>query len=166
MAILLIGLMLDLDWNEWFIALLFGIGIDLDHLFAVPGYIDRNGLAALLRPSWDDGSGALWRSLLHDPMGAFVVIPLAVGWRFLLPLLIWSSHLMIDYAQAATLSYSALVESAFLGALCASIFSLGYYRWRVSEASTGLVPYLNYIKYSLWRHLGMGSTPGTSGRSG
>jgi len=164
-AVLLIGLLLNLDWNEWFVALLFGIGIDIDHVFAVPGYVERNGLGALLRPSWDDGSGAVWRSLLHDPIGAFVVIPLAVGWRFMLPLLFWSTHLLIDYAQAATLSYSALVESVFLGSLCAGIFALGYFRWRVSEASSGLVPFLLYIKDSVKRYFARSSGQRTSGRT-
>ncbi len=148
-AVLLIGLLLNLDWNEWFVALLFGIAIDLDHLFAVPGYVDRNGLAAILRPSWDDGSGALWRSLLHEPVGAFVVIPLSVGWRFMLPLVFWSSHLLVDYVQGATLSHSALVEAVVLGSLCSSIFALGYYRWRVAAASSGLARYLSYIGSSV-----------------
>jgi len=164
-AVLLIGFLLNLDWNEWFVALLFGIAIDIDHLFAVPGYVDRNGLGAILRPTWDDGSGAVWRSVLHEPMGAFLVIPLAVGWRFMLPLVFWSTHLLIDYAQAATLSHSALVESLFLGTVCACLFGLGYYRWRVSEASTGLVPFLVYIRDSVKRYFAGDSSQGTSGRS-
>jgi len=144
-AVLLLGLILNLDWNEWFVALMFGIGLDIDHLFAAPGYVGRNGFAAILAPTWDDGSGAVWRSLLHYPIGAFVVIPMAVGWRFMLPLVFWVSHLSVDYLQSATLGQSALVEAAFLGATCSGIFGLGYYRWRVAQGSSGFVAYLSYL---------------------
>jgi len=166
-AVLLLGLLLDLDWNEWFVALLFGIALDIDHLFAAPGYVGRNGFGAILRPSWDDGTGAVWRSVLHYPMGAFLVMPLAVGWRLMLPLVFWVSHLSIDYLQSATIAYSALVESLFLGVICSGIFALGYYRWRVAHGSRGLVHFLLFIKGEL-RSLIDGSrrtNRGTAGRT-
>ncbi len=157
--------MLDLDWNEWFVALLFGIALDLDHLFAVPGYVDRNGLGAILRPSWDDGSGASWRSLLHYPIGSFVIIPLAVGWRLLLPLLFWSTHLLIDYVQAATLSYAALVESVFLSVTCAMILAVWYHRWRVAQGTGGLGPFLAHIRDTFAYYARRNSSRETSGRT-
>ncbi len=148
-AVVLLGLLLDLDWNEWFVALLFGIGLDLDHLFAAPSYIGRHGFGAILAPTWDDGSGLVWRSVLHYPAGAFLVVPLAVGWRLMLPIIFWLSHLSIDYLQSATLAYSALVESILLGAVCSGIFALAYYRWRVAYASSGLFPFLVFVKFEL-----------------
>jgi len=148
-AVILLGLLLDLDWNEWFVALLFGIGLDIDHLFAAPGYVARNGWGAILAPSWDDGSGLAWRSLMHYPVGAFVVMPLAVGWRLMLPLLFWLSHLFMDYLQAATLAYSAMVEGAFFAMACSGIFAIGYYRWRAAAGSSGLVPFLVHVKNQL-----------------
>ena len=50
----LIGLVLNLNRDEWFVALLFGVAIDLDHVFAAPRYISQNGWAAILRPTWSD----------------------------------------------------------------------------------------------------------------
>jgi len=162
----LLGLLLDLDWNEWFAALLFGVALDIDHLFAAPGYIGRNGFGAILAPTWDDGSGAVWRSFLHYPVGVFVVMPLAIGWRLMLPLVFWASHLSIDYLQSATLAHSALVESAFLLLVCSGIFALGYYRWRVAYGHNGLVAYVVHIKVMLRSYI-VGSRDtirGTAGR--
>lgn len=120
---------MDLDWNEWFAAFLFGIALDADHLFAAPRYISSNGWGAILRPTWDDGSGIAWRSLLHEPVGAFVVVPVSVGWRLMLPLIFWSMHVGIDYLQNATLAYSAPLEGAVFTGTVASIVWVVYRRW-------------------------------------
>jgi hypothetical protein len=166
-AVILLGLLLDLDWNEWFVALLFGIGLDIDHIFAAPGYIGRNGVGAILAPTWDDGSGFVWRSVLHYPVGVFIVMPLAIGWRLMIPLVFWVSHLSIDYLQSATLAHSALVEGAFFAALCSGIFALGYYRWRVAYGNSGLVPFLLHIKngLKLWIDGSGRSNRGIAGRT-
>ena len=142
----LIGLALRLDRNEWFIALLFGIALDLDHLFAAPRYVTANGWGAILRPTWDDGSGIPWRSLLHEPVGAFVVMPLAVGWRFMLPLLFWSAHVGIDNLQNATLAYSAAVEVAVFSATIGSIVWILYRRW--SELQGDDADFRKFLSYA------------------
>jgi hypothetical protein len=129
LAVVLIGLFLNLNKDEWFIALTFGVAIDLDHVLAAPRYISDNGLAAILRPSWDDGSGLPWRSLMHYPVAAFVVVPLSIGWRYFVPLLFWSTHLGIDYIQSATLAYSAPVEIVFMTACTVGIVFLVYRHW-------------------------------------
>jgi hypothetical protein len=166
-AVILLGLLLDLDWNEWFVALLFGVALDIDHLFAAPGYIGRNGFGAILAPTWDDGSGAVWRSFLHYPMGVFIVMPLAMGWRLMVPLVFWVSHLSIDHLQNATLAHSALVESVFLLFVCSGIFALGYYRWRAASGHDGLMPYLVHIKAMLLSYIdgSRRTTRGTAGRT-
>lgn len=159
----MLGILLNLDWNEWFVALLFGIALDLDHVFAAPDYISRNGFGAILRPSWDDGTGFVWRSVLHYPMGVFLVMPLAVGWRLMFPLIFWSAHLLMDHLQSITLAHSALVESAFLGAVSSGIVALGYYRWRAASGSSGLSAFLSYLKNGLqsWVAGSRGANPGT-----
>ncbi len=129
-VIILVGIVLRLDKNEWFAAFLLGVAIDADHLFAAPQYISSNGWGAILRPSWDDGSGMVWRSLLHEPVGAFVVAPVAIGWRFLVPLLFWSSHVFIDWFQGATIAFSAPIELAVIAASVAGIVWMLFARWR------------------------------------
>jgi len=166
-AVLLLGLLLNLDRNEWFAALAFGVALDVDHLFAAPGYVERNGFAAILKPSWDDGSGIPWRSVLHYPMGAFLVIPLSVGWRLLLPLLFWLTHLAIDYVQSVTLAYSAVVESAFLASVCLGIFAFSYQAWAAASSDHGLRPFLRYVKEYLRSSIygPRRANRGTAGRS-
>lgn len=143
---MLLGLMLNLNRDEWFVALMFGVIIDADHIFAAPRYLSDNGWEALLRPTWDDGSGLPWRSLLHYPVGFFLVAPLAVGWRYLVPLLFWAVHVGVDELQNATLSQSALIESVVLAGACSGIFIVQYRRWAALTPDAGLPEYLAHLR--------------------
>jgi len=138
-------MVMSLDRDEWFVALTFGVLIDLDHLFAAPRYIADNGWAAILRPSWDDGSGLPWRSLFHYPVGAFVVAPLAIGWRYFVPLVFWGLHVSLDQLQNSTLEYSTPVESAILVVVCSGIVYIGYRRWGELREETGFRLFLNDV---------------------
>ncbi len=120
---------MNLDKHEWFVAIMFGVMIDLDHLFAAPKFIGEHGWAGFLKPTWDDGSGLQWRSLFHEPIGAFVVAPLAIGWRYFVPLLFWTAHVGLDKLQNSTLAYSAPVESVLLVAVCSGLVVVSYRRW-------------------------------------
>jgi len=144
-AAVLIGLLLDLNRDEWFVALTFGVLIDADHLFALPRYVSDNGWAAILRPTWDDGSGLPWRSLLHEPVGFFVIAPLSVGWRLLIPLLFWGVHVGMDELQMATLEHSAAVESVLLASVCSGIFAVQFRRWASVNPGCGLPDYARHL---------------------
>lgn len=139
-------MLLHLDREEWFVALAFGVFIDADHLFALPRYVSDNGAAAILSPTWDDGSGLPWKSSFHHPEGAFVVGYLAIGWRFLIPLLFWGTHLTIDEFQLATLQHSAIIESVFLCAVVGGVVFLGYTRWLELEPEGDFQKYLLHVK--------------------
>ena len=130
----LIGLFMNLNRDEWFVALTFGVLIDADHLFAAPRYISDNGLGAIMSPSWDDASGLPWKSLFHEPVGAFFVVPLAIGWRYMVPVIFWGTHVAADELQMATLGLSALVESVIIIAVCAGILYVAYSRWSALSA--------------------------------
>jgi hypothetical protein len=149
LAVVLIGLLLNLNRDEWFIALMFGVAIDLDHVFAAPRYISDNGLAAILRPSWDDGSGLPWRSLMHSPVFAFVVIPLSVGWRFFLPLLLWGTHLGMDYIESATIPHSTPIDIGFMTACSAGIVFLVYRHWSDLRPDSDFNQFVSYLSGSL-----------------
>ncbi len=127
---LMIGLLLNLNRDEWFIALSFGVVIDVDHLFAAPRYIGDNGIAAILRPSWDDGSGLPWKSLMHYPIGAFVMIPLSIGWRYLVPLLFWGMHVAVDQLQAYIVAWNTPIEIAVIAGSGLGIVAVAFSRWR------------------------------------
>jgi hypothetical protein len=139
-------MLLNLDRNEWFVALTFGVIIDADHLFALPRYISDNGAAAILSPTWDDGSGLPWKSSFHHPEGAFVVGYLAVGWRLFIPFIFWAAHVAIDELQLATLDYSAMIESTFLITVVSGIVALGFWRWSKLEPEGDFSQYLSYVK--------------------
>lgn len=130
---LLLCLILNLNRDEWFVALMFGVLIDADHLFGAPRYVSHNGGAALLRRSWDDGSGLPWKSLLHYPVGAFVVAPLSIGWRYFLPVLFWAMHLELDYIQNATLSWSTPIEAALMTSSCIGIVYMLHRNWTAAN---------------------------------
>lgn len=126
-------MLLNMSRDEWFVALTFGVLIDADHVFAMPRYVSDNGWDAILRPIWDDGSGLPWKSLFHYPVGAFVVAPLAIGWRYLIPLLFWSVHVFLDYFQSWTIEYSAPVESLLIVGVSSGIVFVAYSSWKHLE---------------------------------
>jgi len=153
-VVVLFGLLINLNKNEWMVVMLFGVIVDLDHIFAAPRYIGDNGWSAVLRPTWDDGSGEPYKSLFHEPVGFFVMAPLAQGWRYLLPLLAWSSHVVLDWLQNATLAYSALVESAVLIAACAGIVAVAYSRWSEVREESTFRTYVLYLRDEVRTYLG------------
>lgn len=158
----LLGLFLSLDREEWLAALMFGVLVDADHLFAVPRYVADNGWSSIFRPTWDDGSGLQWRSLFHYPVGAFVVAPLAIGWRFFVPLLFWGTHLIIDWFQTETIRYSALVESVFLILVCLGILYIGFRRWDELDPGRGIGAYILHLRSEFARTLSPGRREGTT----
>jgi len=135
------GLLMNLDRNEWAVALTFGVLVDADHLFAVPRYVEANGWASLLAPTWDDGSGHQWKSLFHYPIGAAIVAPLAIGWRFLIPLTFWGTHVFVDHFQTWTIDYWAPIEAVTFTAASAGIVYFSYSRWSETSADRRLSTY-------------------------
>jgi len=141
----LIVMLLRLNRDEVFIALMFGVVIDIDHIFALPRYVEDNGWAAVLRQSWDDGTGLPWRSWLHHPMTAIVVGHLSEGWRYLLPLPFWAVHLGMDWLQLAVSDYNTAVESAILVLSATGITYVKYSDWARHTGHTGAGPFLEHM---------------------
>lgn len=142
----MIGLVLNLNRDEWFAAITFGVFVDADHLFALPRYVSDNGLAAVLRPTWDDGSGLPWRSVFHEPMGAFVTFPLGIGWRWLTPFLFWGAHVAADELQMALLEYNTPVESALVVISGAGILYIYYSRWAEVREEASWGGFIQYVR--------------------
>jgi hypothetical protein len=125
---------------------MFGVFIDGDHLFAAQRYISDNGYAAILSPTWDDGSGHTWKSLLHYPVGFFVVAPLAIGWRFMVPLLFWSVHLGMDYLQIEVVKYSTPMETVVFAVACTGILFVQYRAWRELRPDSDFSNYVAFLR--------------------
>lgn len=147
-VVVLVAMLLRLNRDEWFIALMFGVVIDADHLFALPRYVSDNGWAAVLRQSWDDASGLPWKSWLHYPMAAIVVGHLSLGWRFALPLAFWGLHVGMDESQLVLGRMNTAVESALLLGSVAGILFLVYSKWALTTGGSGLKAYAAFLASS------------------
>lgn len=148
MVIVFAGMLVRLTRDEWFMVLLFGVAIDVDHLFALPRYVADNGWPAILRQTWDDGSGMAWRSWFHDPMSAVVVGYLSVGWRLGLPMAAWAVHVGMDGLQLALGDMNTVVESAILFSSTAGVVVIGYSRWTVLTGMSGVRAYAGFVARS------------------
>ena len=140
-----VGLLLRLNRDEWFIAIMFGVIVDADHLLALPRYVEANGWGAILRQTWDDGSGLPWRSWFHHPMSAIVVGHLSEGWRFLVPLPFWAMHLGLDWLQLAVSEHNTLVEGAILAGSIGGILYVKYGDWSTLSGQFGIRSYMGYL---------------------
>lgn len=75
-----------------------------------------------------------------------MVAPLAIGWRYFLPLLFWGVHVGIDELQKATLEQSAVIESAVLIGACSGVFYVQYSRWAALTPGGSLAGYMAHIR--------------------
>ena len=119
-------MVLNLNRHERFVALLFGVFIDLDHLLAVPRYLADNGISSMLTFDFEDPEGLPWKSLLHRPVGAFIILPMAVGWRFFIPATFWGIHILLDVFQQSSALYSLPLEAAVFSMVVGAIVVLDY----------------------------------------
>ncbi len=113
---LLIIHILRLDENEAFIALTFGVLIDLDHLFGYYSYLSIEGASGAVSPDQMLASEVQWKSMLHSTVALFVVAPLSLLFRYMIPLVVWGVHISMDYVQEAYLGITSMTEMALLAA--------------------------------------------------
>jgi len=111
---LLLIQVLMLDRNDAFVALLFGVFIDLDHLFGLKDYTQANGLRSLFDFDHLVNPGGHWKSLLHSPIAVAVVAPLSVASRLAVPLVFWGAHVCMDLIQDMFLGKFSQVEAMLL----------------------------------------------------
>src|SRR4030065_7187 len=79
-CLLLIELM-HLDRNDAFVAWVFGVFIDLDHLFGLRDYVQANGVMAVFDMDDIVNPGGHWKSLMHSPIAVMVVGPVFIAFR-------------------------------------------------------------------------------------
>ncbi len=161
LAIVLMIRLLSLDRNEVFVALLFGVFIDLDHLLGIPPFVQQHGVVSLTDVSALMASDVSWKSLIHDPVAFIIVAPVSVMFRYLLPLLAWGLHIVMDYVQEAYLGLSSIPEMVVIGALTSSLLYLefkhflcqeracSFFRWEMTRAVSTLH---SYVPIKRWVH--------------
>ncbi|MBN1677615.1 MAG: hypothetical protein JW880_03670 [Candidatus Thermoplasmatota archaeon] len=156
-SLLLIQL-LGLDRNDAFIALVFGVFIDLDHLFGLRQYTEARGMAALLDFDSLMNPGGQWKSMFHSPMAVGIIAPLSLGSRLGIPILFWGVHLLMDFAEDAYLGLFSAPEAMLLALTGLALVSIRYARSIESETAMGLLTYLrsefsglrNVLRPSVW----------------
>jgi hypothetical protein len=140
-SLLLIQL-LNLDRNDAFIALVFGVFIDLDHLFGLKQYTEARGIAALLDFDSLMNPGGQWKSMFHSPVAVGVVAPLSVGSRLAIPILFWGVHLAMDFAEDTFLGLFSAPEAMLLALAGIALVSMRYAKCLESGTTTGILGYL------------------------
>ncbi|MEW5747178.1 MAG: hypothetical protein AB1793_00100 [Candidatus Thermoplasmatota archaeon] len=135
-SLLLISL-LNLDRNDSFVALLFGVFIDVDHLFGLKGYVDVHGVGGVLDIDALMSADGQWKSLLHSPVAALVVGPVASASRLALPLLFWGVHISMDYAEDTFLGLFSAAEAVLLCASVTALVLLAFISFRVAHPDGG-----------------------------
>lgn len=110
-----------LDRTEAFAALLFGVLIDLDHIFGMVDFVVLEGWSNALNIDAALAADIQWKSMLHNPMAALVVIPATLGFRMYIPAVAWGLHLLCDWVQIEFLGITSLPEMALLAVLAGAL---------------------------------------------
>jgi hypothetical protein len=147
-SLLLIQLMM-LDRNDAFVALLFGVFIDLDHLFGLKSYAESEGVAALFDLDSMMDPGGRWKSVMHSPAAIMVVGPLSIASRLALPLIFWGVHIGMDYMERGYLGNFSSLEATLLVLCGFALFAMRFSRYCDCGVEGGLSGYLSWELRSL-----------------
>jgi hypothetical protein len=139
-SLLLIQLM-NLDRNDAFVALVFGVFIDIDHLFGLREYAETRGFAALFDIDSLMNPGGQWKSLFHSPMAVGMVAPMSVGSRLAVPLLFWGVHLTMDFAEDNILGLLSAPEAVLAVIAACGFVSLRYAKYLEAGSASTLMEY-------------------------
>jgi len=156
---------LMLDRNDSFVALTFGVLIDIDHLFGLKEYVGANGVASVLDFDSLMVADGQWKSMLHTPAAVMIVGPVATASRLALPLVFWGVHITMDYIEDAFLGVFSAFEMAFLCGASITLVWLSFKTHRMSYPGRSLVGFLRHEWTRFTRPLGR-LRPGSSVRHG
>lgn len=126
-TVLLIQLM-TLDKNDSFVALLFGVFIDVDHLLGLKGYIEVHGVAGVLDTDSLMQADGQWKSILHNPMAVMVVGTVSAASRIAVPLIFWSVHISMDWLEDTFLGVFSITEFSILAVCFTALVGIRYSR--------------------------------------
>lgn len=152
-SLLLIQL-LYLDRNDAFVALMFGVFIDLDHLLGLGDYAKANGIKAVFDFGSLTDAGGHWKSLFHSPVAIAVVGPLSIASKLAIPLLFWGIHIAMDFVETTYLGIFSAPEGVFLGLAAFAFVSVRYADYLKSYSSGTLLQYvrteLASLRHGFW----------------
>jgi hypothetical protein len=132
---------LHLDRNDAFIALLFGVFIDFDHLMGLGKYAKANGFRSVFDFHSLMNPAGHWKSMFHNPVALAFVGPLSVASRFAIPLIFWGVHMAMDFVETNYLGPLSSLEAVFLGLATCALVALRYASYLQSCSSATLTQY-------------------------
>ena len=141
-SLLLIEL-LTLDRNDAFVAVLFGVFIDFDHLIGLKDYAKANGIRAVFDFDSLTHAGGQWKSLLHNPVAIAVVGPISVASRFMIPFLFWGVHISMDFVEESFLGNFSTLEAMLLAIASIGLVTIRYGKYLQSYADGTFSQYLS-----------------------
>jgi hypothetical protein len=133
-SLLLIELLM-LDRNDAFVALLFGVFIDFDHLIGLKDYAKANGIQAVFDFDSLANAGGHWKSLLHSPIAIAIVGPLSLASRLMIPLLFWGVHISMDFVEESFLGNFSTLEAMLLAMVGIGLVTIRYGKYLQSYAA-------------------------------
>ncbi len=93
-----------------------------------------------------------WKSMMHQPVAFFVVMPVALLFSFATPLLSWVMHLLMDYVETYYLGLASMPEMA-LTVILAAILVMGELNL-CRKLSGEPVTFRAFVSWELDRSLG------------
>jgi hypothetical protein len=144
-SLLLIQLM-TLDRNDAFVALLFGVFIDLDHLFGLKNYAEAEGVRSLFDLDTMMDPGGRWKSIMHSPVAVMITGPLSIASKLAIPLIFWGVHISMDYVEQNLLGNFSSLEAALL---VLSGFALLSIRFSLFVEGAGAKNFREYVRAEL-----------------
>ncbi len=146
--------MLTLDRNDSFVALTFGVFIDIDHLFGLRDYVGDHGVGSVLDVDSLMEADGQWKSMLHTPTAVMIVGPVATASRLALPLIFWGVHIMMDYVEDTFLGVFSVWEMVLLCGASTALMWLSFCSHRLSYPGRSLAGFLRYECARLVRPFG------------
>jgi len=139
---LLLIQILVLDRNDAFVALVFGVLIDLDHLMGLKDYVESHGFKPLMHLGTLIDPGGHWKSMLHSPVAVAVVGPLSALSRLGVPLVFWGIHMIMDVVQDTYLGQFSTAEAMLLFFSSAGLIALRYSAYSARHWKATLTDYI------------------------
>lgn len=136
LASLLVGLVLSqlrrFRPRDWFLAIGFGVAIDLDHLLQLRSFLLAHGGLGRMDASTVVHWGGSWQGFMHTPLALVLVIPAVLIFRSVVPAAFWLLHMFQDFVIARHyVVFGSPTEWAVDVALLAGVLGLlALDRWR------------------------------------
>jgi len=139
--------LLHLDRNEAFVAILFGVLLDLDHLMGIPAYIGEYGWVAVFNIDSLLHNDVQWKSSMHGTEAFLVVSAISLLLRMYIPLLFWALHVLMDWIQVSYWNIVAWPEVLLVLGFTALMFYMErrVYQESVREEARSVGNYVRFV---------------------